>query len=89
MFHFSGVELPFLSRTDSSALPYFTKIGNIPARWGESVAWNLKFLFWEASTRERSFSCVLKFEHALVVRSCDVFETAYSGSLVSKGIPSR
>ena len=25
----------------------------------------------------------LKFEHALLVRTCDVFETTYSGSLVS------
>ena len=26
----------------------------------------------------------LKFEHALMVRTCDVFETVYSGSLVSQ-----
>ena len=26
----------------------------------------------------------LKFKHVLLVRTCDVFETAYPGSLVSK-----
>ena len=26
----------------------------------------------------------LKFEHALLVRTCDIYETAYSGSLVSQ-----
>ena len=34
--------------------------------------------------REGSSSFVLKLEHALLVRTGDVFESAYPGSLVSK-----
>ena len=34
--------------------------------------------------QDGSSSCVFKLEHALLVHTCDVFETAYPGSLVSK-----
>ena len=67
-----------------SSASAFSEIGSTPARWGEPVAENLKLLILEVSIREGYFSCGLKFEHALLVRNCDVFETAYPpGSLVS------
>ena len=85
MFSYSGVEIPFLSRAELfHPFPYFVKIGNTPARWCEPVAWNVQFFFGEASIREGYFSCGLKSEHTLLLRSFDSFEIAYPGSLVSK-----
>ena len=43
----------------------------------------LEISILDALIREGSSSCGFKLERALLVRTCDVFEIAYPGSLVS------
>ena len=50
----------------------------------------LEFCFLRSINLGRTFSCVLKFEHVMLVRSYDVLETVYAGSLPSlSNIPSK
>ena len=44
---------------------------------------SLKFETLLLECIKRISLCVLEFEHALLVRTCDVFETTYPVSLVS------
>ena len=79
-------------------MTYFVCSGRI--RWDESIALTLLPAFvlygkvtsslrFEVShlgriNQREIFLMRLKLEHALLVRTCDVFEPAYPGSLVSK-----
>ena len=56
-----------------------SEIGKYAVQWDGLVVCNLKFLSWNAFSHAR-----FTFEHVLLVRTCDVFESTYFGSLVSK-----